>query len=70
MHSILISLSQRQICKRQTLSEQFKQYKNDCPRIRTIPVGSIESLQYPEKERKPYSIMTASRLANENMLIG
>ncbi|MEJ7483035.1 glycosyltransferase, partial [Staphylococcus warneri] len=25
----------------------------------------IESLQYPEKERKPYSIMTASRLANE-----
>ncbi len=51
--------------QRQTLSEQFKQYKNDCPRIRTIPVGSIESLQYPEKERKPYSIMTASRLANE-----
>ena len=69
MHSILISLSQRQICKG-SISEQFKQYKNDCPRIRTIPVGSIESLQYPEKERKPYSIMTASRLANENMLIG
>lgn len=36
--------------QRQTLSEQFKQYKNDCPRIRTIPVGSIESLQYPEKK--------------------
>ncbi|MDU2696967.1 MAG: accessory Sec system glycosyltransferase GtfA [Staphylococcus epidermidis] len=51
--------------QRHTLSEQFKQYKNDCPRIRTIPVGSIESLQYPEKERKPYSIITASRLATE-----
>ena len=50
MHSILISFITATDLQRHTLSEQFKQYKNDCPRIRTIPVGSIESLQYPEKK--------------------
>lgn len=49
----------------QLMKEQFKKYKGICPTIHTIPVGSIHTLQYPEKERKPYSLITASRLATE-----
>lgn len=31
----------------------------------TIPVGSLDELKYPTVNRKPYSILTASRLASE-----
>lgn len=48
-----------------TLTEQFKMYTHDNPRIRTIPVGSLEKLMYPEQTRQRHSVMTASRLASE-----
>jgi len=47
------------------LAEQFKKYKNVSPRIETIPVGSVDELKYPKKDRIKHSIITASRLANE-----
>lgn len=45
--------------------EQFKQYVGVEPNVVTIPVGSLDELKYPEAERKPYSLITASRLASE-----
>lgn len=47
------------------LREQFKKYKGTVPNVVTIPVGSLEELKYPTQKRKPYSLITASRLANE-----
>lgn len=45
--------------------EQFLKYKGIEPNVVTIPVGSLDELKYPEKSRKPYSLITASRLAKE-----
>lgn len=47
------------------LAEQFAQYTSHRPYIVTIPVGSIDEVKHPAGERKPYSIVTASRLAGE-----
>lgn len=47
------------------MREQFKKYKNAEPNVVTIPVGSLSELTYPEGERRPYSLITASRLAAE-----
>lgn len=47
------------------LAQQFKKYENASPKIYTIPVGGLEELKVPEKERSPYSLITASRLASE-----
>lgn len=48
------------------LKEQFAQYTDITPSdILTIPVGSLDKLRYPEGPRKPYALMTASRLASE-----
>ena len=69
MQNTSISLLQRQIFKNKILNEQFKNYTHDSPRIRTIPVGSHQ-LIYPQEPRMPFSIITASRLASENMWIG
>ncbi len=49
----------------QLLKEQFKKYKNLSPKIYTIPVGGLTELKYPKTSRKPFSVITASRLANE-----
>ncbi|MCK1166094.1 accessory Sec system glycosyltransferase GtfA [Streptococcus uberis] len=48
-----------------TLSQQFQKYQGYCPRILTIPVGSLQKLRRPKGLRQAYSLMTASRLANE-----
>nr|WP_263314579.1 accessory Sec system glycosyltransferase GtfA [Mammaliicoccus sp. Marseille-Q6498] len=56
-----ITATERQ---RDVLSKQFKKYNGKVPFIYTIPVGSIDELIKPAK-RRPYSIMTASRLASE-----
>lgn len=45
--------------------EQFKQYIGIEPNVVTIPVGSLDELKFPEGNRKPYSLITASRLATE-----
>ncbi len=48
-----------------TLSRQFEKYTSFSPRIVTIPVGSIDHLRYPSNPRKPFSLLTCSRLAAE-----
>lgn len=45
--------------------EQFKKYVGAEPLVYTIPVGSLNKLHYPLDKRKPFSIITASRLASE-----
>lgn len=45
--------------------QQFKQYLGVEPHVITIPVGSLDELKYPEGNRKPCSLITASRLASE-----
>lgn len=47
------------------LREQFSKYYGITPNVITIPVGSLPKLKYPDQNRKPYSLITASRLANE-----
>lgn len=47
------------------LEDQFKTYSQHQPKIYTIPVGSLDKLIKPEKHRKAYAMMTASRLATE-----
>lgn len=51
--------------QKEVLSQQFEQYVGWVPKIVSIPVGSLEQLHRPLQERKPYSIITASRLAAE-----
>ena len=47
------------------LKEQFLKYNGAAPAVYTIPVGSLDELKYPSARRKPYSVLTASRLASE-----
>mgnify|MGYP003303074961 CR=1 FL=1 len=47
------------------VKEQFEEYLGYTPNVVTIPVGSLPELKYPEGKRKPYSLITASRLATE-----
>ena len=49
----------------QVLAAQFANYTKHRPRIVTIPVGSLDELTIPSQPRKPFSLMTASRLAGE-----
>ncbi|HFR3425445.1 TPA: accessory Sec system glycosyltransferase GtfA [Streptococcus suis] len=56
-----ITSTQRQ---KEVLEEQFARYVGKVPRVLDIPVGSIDSVRHSAK-RKPYSIITASRLATE-----
>ena len=47
------------------VKEQFEDYLDYTPNVVTIPVGSLPELKHPEGDRKPYSLITASRLATE-----
>lgn len=49
----------------QLLREQFKKYMHTEPNIVTIPVGSLDELNYPDTPRVRHSLITASRLAEE-----
>ncbi|WP_028242539.1 accessory Sec system glycosyltransferase GtfA [Pseudobutyrivibrio ruminis] len=51
--------------QRKLLIEQFEKYLKVTPNVYTIPVGALKELKYPGKARKPYSLITASRLATE-----
>lgn len=53
--------------QRDKMLSQFEQYVGEAPNIVTIPVGSLDKLRRPDpkKGRKPFSIVTASRLATE-----
>lgn len=54
--------------QRQLLLAQFEKYNHQQPKIVTIPVGSLDQLRHPTDNRRPFSIMTASRLASEKHL--
>lgn len=51
--------------QRDLMRAQFEKYTGKVPDIRTIPVGSLDRLRCPDSGRKPFSIVTASRLASE-----
>ena len=51
--------------QKEILQEQFRHYTNHNPKIYTIPVGSLPELIGQDKPRKPFSMITASRLAQE-----
>lgn len=51
-----------------TLGEQFAHYQGWVPKIVTIPVGALEGLRGQEHQRKPYSLISCSRLAKEKHL--
>ena len=51
--------------QREVLQEQFAKYTQHRPKIVTIPVGSIDALTESSQGRKPFSLITASRLAKE-----
>lgn len=51
--------------QKEILEQQFRHYTSHRPYIVAIPVGSIDRLQFPKSIRKPYSVITASRLASE-----
>lgn len=47
------------------LEAHFMRDTKPMSKIYTIPVGALEELVKPTKKRKPYAILTASRLAEE-----
>lgn len=51
--------------QKELLEVQFKKYTTFHPKIYAIPVGSLEKLRYPEMNRRPFSLLTGSRLASE-----
>lgn len=50
------------------MEAQFERYVGAAPEIDVVPVGALDRLVRPEGPRKPYSIVTASRLASEKHL--
>lgn len=57
-----ITATERQ---KELLAKHFAKYRHEKPEIIAIPVGSLAKLSYPQTPRKPYSLITASRLAAE-----
>lgn len=51
--------------QKELLDQQFKKYYNVHPRVDCIPVGNLPKLMKPKAERKPFGLITASRLASE-----
>ena len=47
------------------MEEQFARYTGRVPKICVIPVGSIDAPVHPKGPRRPFSVVTASRLAPE-----
>ena len=62
-----ITATERQ---RSIMLDQFNKYTPFTPHIVTIPVGSVDKLRKPEGERKPFSIITASRWPMKNTWTG
>ena len=51
--------------QKENLEKQFKKYFNREPKIVAIPVGSLDKLRRSDKDRRPHSLCTVSRLASE-----
>ncbi len=48
--------------QKKDLQERMKDYGLKCPDVYVIPASGIPGIERPQSPRKPYSIMTASRL--------
>lgn len=48
-----------------TLERQFEAYTPHRPKIYALPVGSLDCLRGQERVRRPFSLVTCSRLASE-----
>lgn len=48
--------------QKKELEDKLSGYEQWIPEIAVIPAGGIHCLRYPKTERKPYSLITASRL--------
>lgn len=53
--------------QKEILEAQFAKYEHTSIKVYTLPVGSVDVLK-TSTERKPYSLVTASRLASEKHL--
>lgn len=51
--------------QRKLFLKQERHYQHTTPRVDTIPVGSLPELKRPTGQRRPHSMITASRLAKE-----
>lgn len=51
--------------QKENLERQFKKYFNREAKVAAIPVGSLDKLTRPDKDRKPHSLCSVSRLASE-----
>ena len=51
--------------QKRLMEEQFARYTGRVPKICVIPVGSIDAPVHPKGPRRPFSVVTASRLAPE-----
>lgn len=54
--------------QKKLLIDQLQKYQNVSAKVVTIPVGALPDLKKPQGDRKPGSIITASRLAPEKHL--
>ncbi len=48
--------------QKKDLKERMKDYGMKCPDVYVIPASGIPAIERPKSPRKPYSVMTASRL--------
>ncbi len=51
--------------QKELLERHFAKYQGKSPKVVAIPVGSLAQLHQPVTSRRPYSLITASRLASE-----
>ena len=55
---IVVSTQQQ----KEELKEKLLEYDRAVPDIKVIPAGGVDKLHYPDGERKPYSILSVSRI--------
>ena len=58
MDVIVVSTEQQ----KDELAEKLLEYDRSVPEIRVIPAGGVDKLRYPDRERRPYSILSVSRI--------
>ncbi len=51
--------------QKDTLSAQFKKYTDKDPAIFVLPVGSLDKLCQSAEGRRPFSLLTCSRLGRK-----
>lgn len=54
--------------QKEALTEKLREYKCIVPDIEVIPAGGLDCLKYPEKGRRPFSLLSVSRLNRRKKL--